>query len=283
MLVTTTDVSQFKETQQRQEEQIRRLQTAFGQTSKQLWEVDVSSLSAGYTQDGQADTLTDSSCRFPDDLIASGWIHPDSVARFQSFARDLLRGHSLGFGNFAIRSKRTNCYRWAAISYRMLYDDVGRAVRAVGVLEELPMCFSGVDSWSPDQHPLPEGLLSDLIMRMRADLELDKVDFLWIEGSDLSGQVQDTRCSEILRLERENDLLQRRPGALPLQFRPGQPPADVPAGAALVLCGIPAGVTAAAISAGSGISSIWPRIRSPAMSVSSSTWSGWTPATAWRG
>lgn len=204
MLVTTTDVSQFKETQQRQEEQIRRLQTAFGQTSKQLWEVDVPSrLFRGYTQDGQADTLTDGSCRFPDDLIASGWIHPDSVARFQSFARDLLRGHSLGFGNFAIRSKRTNCYRWAAISYRMLYDDVGRAVRAVGVLEELPMCFSGVDSWSPDQHPLPEGLLSDLIMRMRADLELDKVDFLWIEGSDLSGQVQDTRCSEILRLERE--------------------------------------------------------------------------------
>ena len=204
MLVTTTDVSQFKEAQQRQEEQIRRLQTAFGQTSKQLWEVDISSrLFRGYTQDGQAYALTDGVCRFPDDLIAGGWIHPDSVARFRGFARDLLSGHSMGFGNFAVRNKRTNHYAWAAVSYRMLYDDAGRAVRAVGVLDELPARFAGADGWSPDQQPLPEVLLSDLVLRMRADLELDKVEFLWSEGADLSGQTRDTPCSEVLRLERE--------------------------------------------------------------------------------
>lgn len=204
MLVTTTDVSQFKETQQRQEEQIRRLQTAFDQTSKRIWEVDVLRRTfRGYTQDGKAYTLGDGACRFPDDLVTSGWIHPDSVARFRGFAQDLLRGRSLDFGNFAVRSRDTSCYSWVSISYRMLYDDVGRAVRAVGVLEDLSAAFTGAGGWSPDRYPLPEGLISDLIMRMRADLESDRVEFLWIEGTDFSGQVQDTRCSEILRLERE--------------------------------------------------------------------------------
>ena len=204
MLVTTNDVSQFKETQRRQEEQIRRLQTAFDQTSKRLWEVDLSNRTfRGYTQDGKAYTLGDGLRRFPDDLVSSGWIHPDSVARFRTFAQELLDGRLQGFGNFAVRSRNSGCYNWVSISYRMLFDDVGRAVRAVGVLDDLSKSMIGAGDWPPDHHQLPEILLSDLMMQMRADLELDKVEFLWIEGSDLSGQVQDTRCSEILRLEKE--------------------------------------------------------------------------------
>lgn len=219
MLVTTTDVSQFKETQQRQEEQIRRLQAAFDQTSKRIWEVDVLGRTfRGYTQDGKAYTLGDGSYRFPDDLIANDWIHPNSVARFRSFADDLLGGRSLDFGNFAVRSKDTSCYNWVSISYRMLHDDVGRAVRAVGVMEELSAAFTGAGSWSLDQHPLPESLISDLAMRMRADLESDKMEYLWIEGTDFSGQVQDTRCSEILRLEREKIFCKGDRESFPVNF-----------------------------------------------------------------
>lgn len=204
MLVTMTDVSQFKETQQRQEEQIRRLQTAFDQTSKQIWEVDLASRTfRGYTQDGKAYPLGDGAHRFPDDLVTGGWIHPDSVARFQIFVQELLGGHIQGFGNFAVRNKDTGCYSWVSISYRMLFDKVGRAVRAIGVLEDLSQragCWGG---GSPNQQLMPEGLVSDLMMRMQADLEQDKVEFLWSEGSDLSGQVRDTRCSAILHMEKK--------------------------------------------------------------------------------
>ena len=205
MLVTTTDISQFKETQQRQEEQIQRLQTAFDQTAKQLWEVEVPTREfRRYRQDGKEDPLGDGSRHFPEDLIEGGWIHPDSVARFQSFARELLNGCVQGFGNFAVRRKNTGFYSWVSISYRMLFDDVGRAVRAVGVLEELPQGFVGPGGRLPEEHQLPEGMMADLMMRMRADLELDRIDALWAEGSDLTGQVQDTPCSEFLRHEKRN-------------------------------------------------------------------------------
>ena len=205
MLITTVDVSRFKEAQRRQEEQIRRLQTAFDQTSKQLWEVDLSSGAFRlYMQDARRRSVWKERQHFPDDLIDGGWIHPNSADRFRAFARELLSGCAQGFGNFAIRSRTTGYYNWASISYRMIFDDVGRAVRAVGVLEDLPQSFSEAGSWSPDRHPLPEGLMADLIMRMRANLDRDTVEALWIEGTDFTAQVRDTRCSEVLQLKRRS-------------------------------------------------------------------------------
>ena len=204
LLITATDISQFKETQLQLEERLRLFQTALDQTSKQLWEVDLSTGTFhAYTRDGKYRPLGQGRMHFPEDLIDGGWIHPDSVARFRSFARELTGGHAQGSANFAIRGRDTGYYSWAAISYRTLFDDMGRAVRAVGVLEALPLGFSRQGLWSPDQYQLPERLVADLLVRMRADLAQDTVEALWIEGADLSGQVQQTRCSQVLRLERE--------------------------------------------------------------------------------
>ena len=204
MLITTVDISPFKETQLRQEEQIQRLQAAFDQTSKRLWEVELSTgVFRAFTRDGTYRPLDEEPMRFPDCLVDGGWIHPGSVSRFRDFARELLAGRAQGYGNFAIRSKDTGYYSWAAVSYRMLFDDVGRAARAVGVLEELPQSLSGQGVWPQERHRLPEGMLADLIVRMRANLDLDTVEALWVEGSDLSGQVQRTRCSQVLQLERQ--------------------------------------------------------------------------------
>ena len=204
MLITATDVSQYKESEHRLEETNRRLQAAFDQTAKRLWEVEMpGGTFRAFTRDGKYRELGDGRMVFPDALIDGGWIHPNSVSRFRAFARELLDGHAQGYGNFAVRSVDTGYYSWATISYRALYDDAGRAVKAVGVLENLPLGFSGPDSWNPLQRPLPEGLVADLIVRMSANLELDCVESLWIEGSNLTSQVQRTRCSQILKMERE--------------------------------------------------------------------------------
>ena len=205
MLVTTMDVSRFKETEGRQREQIRRLRCALDQTSKRVWEVDLSTgMFRAYSRDGKYRPLGEEALRFPDGLVEGGWVHPNSAPRFRDFARELLGGRARGFGNFAIRSRDTGYYSWATVSYETLYDEAGGAARAVGVLEELPQGVGGGwDGWSPDRWQLPEGLLSSLIVRMRANLDLDTVEELWIEGSDLSGQVQETRCSQILQMERQ--------------------------------------------------------------------------------
>lgn len=82
----------------------------------------------------------------------------------------------------------------------MLFDEEGRALRAIGVLEELPRSFHTLGPAGFIQR-LPEGMASDLILRLRADLELDTVEESWLEGTDMSRQAQEAACSGLLRLE----------------------------------------------------------------------------------
>lgn len=204
MLITAVDVTDFKEEILNQDEQIGKLRAALDQTSKRMWDVDISTrIFHAYSRDGQYRLLGSGEIPFPENLIQYGWIHPNSVALIRSFAGELFDGRSRGFGNFAVRNEETGCYNWVSVSYRTLYDEVGRAVRAVGVLEELPVDFSQQDFWLPERFHLPERLVADLIVRMRANLDLDTVETLWVEGGNLSGQVQEMRCSRVLRRERQ--------------------------------------------------------------------------------
>ena len=204
ILITATDISRFKESEHRLEEMNQRLKTAFDQTSKRMWDVDIPTHRFhSYTRDGKLRALDTAYTDFPDCLVDGGWIHPNSVLRFRAFADELLAGKAQGYGNFAVRSVDTGYYGWASVSYRTIFDDVGRAVKAVGVIESLPANFSGPSGWTPLIRPLPEGLVSDLMVRMSANLEADTVEALWIEGSNLLSQVERTRCSQILRMERQ--------------------------------------------------------------------------------
>lgn len=204
MLITTTDVSAFKEAELHQEEQVQRLQAAFDQTCRQMWEVD---LATGqfrtFGKDGKLLHLSAGGMRFPNELVSQGWIHPGSVRRFRAFAGELMGGRAKGFGNFAVRDRDTGFYRWVSVSYQMMFDDVGRAVRAVGVLEDLPGSLEGRGGSSTNRALLPEALVGDLIVRMQGNLDQDRVEALWVEGVDLSGQVQRTLCSQILQMEKK--------------------------------------------------------------------------------
>lgn len=202
MLVTTTDISQFKENEENLKAVNQRFQAAFGQTSRSLWEVDISSRTFSiFRRDGTTRTPEYDQVAFPGRLIDASWVHPSSIARFRAFAQDLLDGQAQGYGNFIIR--RQSGYGWVTLSYRMLFDDVGRAVRAVGILKDLPQSSAGRGGWIFARRPLPEGLIADLMVHMRANLEQDLVEALWVEGSDLSSQAQKPPCSAVLKMEQE--------------------------------------------------------------------------------
>ena len=51
------------------------------------------------------------------------------------------------------------------------------------------------------QWRLPERLAADLVCRLCANLDLDTIELLWEEGSDLSSQVQQLRCSQVLEAQ----------------------------------------------------------------------------------
>ena len=201
MLVTTTDISRFKENEHRLQEINERLQTAFDQTTQHLWEVDIPDRTFRLFDREGGTGASGPSKSFPDALIADGWIHPNSVPRFREFAQELLGGRVQDYGNFIIQFQDTGCYGWAALSYRMLLDEAGQPLKAVGIIEALPQNFVGQEARSSHQRPLPEALAPDLIVGMRANLTQDTIRELWSEGKDLSGRAREWTCAHILRTE----------------------------------------------------------------------------------
>ena len=202
MMVTVTDVSPFKEREQQLEEVNQRLQLAFAQSAHRLWEIRLASHDfILYSNVDGKPYLACSGENFPDDLIDAGWIHPGSAERFRVFIQQLFNGQAQGYGNFVIRYKERKSYGWASISYRMVFDEIGHAVRAIGLVEDLPWSFSRSSVENTLKYSLPENLLPDLTMRMCANLTRDIIESLWVEGRDLSSRIWKVPCSQVLPAE----------------------------------------------------------------------------------
>ncbi len=202
MLVTATDISEFKEKEHKLIEINKRLKSAFEQTAQGMWEVDLASKNItifGY--EGMGSVSESVQGEFPDYIIANGWIHPNSVPHFREFANELLSGKSQGYGNFIMQYHDTGCYGWKTMSYKMLYDDSGIAVKAIGIVEKLPHEFTGQDIKSPIKRFLPESLTSYLTVGLQANLTKDTTREFWAEGKDLSRQYSNEKCSSILKQE----------------------------------------------------------------------------------
>lgn len=200
MLVTTTDVSSFKEKEVELQTVNQRFQAALEQTAQKLWEIDLQkqSVSFGVTHKPETSDIV-----FPEGLISEGWIHPNSAPRFRKFASGLLEGQTRDRGNFVIRHHDTGCYGWANLSYQVLFDKAGRPVRAVGSAENLPQSFADQESKSILNRPLPEAQIPNLILCMQANLTLDTVKGLWIEGKESQLRPEEERCTHILKKEAE--------------------------------------------------------------------------------
>lgn len=183
MLVTTTDVSQFKESELRLQEANRRLQTAFDQTDQHVWEVDLASAFFRLFSSGETIPRESAAIAFPEGLIAQGWIHPGSVPRFRDFANDLLQGQTQGSGNFVIQFQNTGCYGWACLSYRLLTSENGAAGKAIGIIEPLPQTFLDPETPASLSPALPSSLTSDLVA-VAAHFSRDQLQTLHGQGVD---------------------------------------------------------------------------------------------------
>ena len=75
----------------------------------------------------------------------------------------------------------------------------GRASRAVGILENLPANFMGQETRAILQRPMPESLIPDLMVGLRASLTQDVPQELWLEGRDESGRIAELTCAQLLR------------------------------------------------------------------------------------
>ena len=200
VLVSASDVSAFKENQERLEAGRQMMESAFRQTGQSLWEVDMASHRLRFHKPGSLfyEGEPVDGIDFPDGLVESGFVHPSAVARFREFASGLLTGQSEGYGSFITRLPGCSGYGWVALSYIMIFDKAGAAVRAVGVASDLSDTFKGQSTGIIPQPLLPQALLADLMVRMRLNLSQDSVDDLWLEGRSLAGRLDDASASTLL-------------------------------------------------------------------------------------
>lgn len=182
MLVTTTDVSPFKENETQLLESNERLRSAFEQTTQGMWEVDLQSrIFTLYHYSKSPQVTAPPQGKFPDFLIENGWIHPSSVKHFREFARELLEGRIQGYGNFIIQFQDTGCYSWASLSYQRLEDDAG-AARAVGIIEKPPQTMQGPRETILTEHALPDAMTPYLVGVLHGNLSRNSVEKYWMEG-----------------------------------------------------------------------------------------------------
>ena len=106
------------------------MKAAFDQTSQHLWQVDLAKKLFTIYDESKKEGKERTILSFPDELIEKGLIHANSASHFRAFAEEILSGRTEGSANFIIRYSESGCYGWATLSYRIMYDDVGHAVRA---------------------------------------------------------------------------------------------------------------------------------------------------------
>lgn len=204
VLSLVMDASTLKEKQEALEEQNECLRNALGQTGSILWETDISKrLLKIIDIDAEFNANVTEVENVPDTLVENGWIHPDSVSRFENFSEDLLNGREQDRGSFIIQNRTTHSYDWKTISYRMMYDDSGRPRKAVGIMECFPNARGGGQAMLLRRRPMPEILRYSLIVSLRVNLTRNIVEEFWQEGENRTDAFRHKRYSDIAEKESE--------------------------------------------------------------------------------
>lgn len=121
-------------------------------------------------------------CIFPDDLIRSGWVGPESADRFMKFAADIYTGKAKGYGNSQIRSGDGKGYVWAALSYWIQGQGNGPPHKVTGrvvplntdvQIEKIPFARKAM---------VPVPVVDGLIVKLDANVTKDSVTKIWMEG-----------------------------------------------------------------------------------------------------
>lgn len=203
LLMTANDISDLKEKESYLKENNELLQMVFDQTMQGIWEVDFSTRTFRMLGgDTPFDIKGESLKTFPEDLISSRCISHESGERFREFAEEMFDGRVQGYGNFIMKNRDTNGYGWASLSYRTVFDEVGRPVKAVGIIQSLNRSIDG-EAEIQKKEPLPEALAPYLILELRANLTKDTVSKFWMEGKDLTNSYGVKGCSSVLAMEKD--------------------------------------------------------------------------------
>ncbi len=187
MLALSTDISAIKKNEELLWENHERLRLSLEQTDQILWEVDIAEKTFGFFDAKKSWYMPrDKMENFPESLISRGWVHPDSAARFREFSAALLGGSPEDGGVFILQHRDGANYSWAAVSYRTLFDNAGRAIKAIGAVERLT--DTNAHRKFITKGRLWEALRPNLFCYLWANISTDELNELWLEGKKRTGR-----------------------------------------------------------------------------------------------
>lgn len=162
-----------------------RLMVSQEQTAQRLWELNFADNTFTFFNPSRgALGERGRALRFPEDLLAKDWVHPDSLANFRLFARKLLGGDKRGGGAFILKTWAGSGYAWFAVSFRTLYHPDKTPYKAIGIVSPLDprLAYPRFALYGR----LWEYLLSDLYSYTQVNLTQQRVDQIWISGRNIS-------------------------------------------------------------------------------------------------
>lgn len=199
VLLSAGDVTSYKDHERRLESINGLLSLALDQAALTLWIVDIPSRRLYiYRKGDDAEGHEISYDDFPSCLVDNGALAPDSVKDFQRFASRLLGGQEQGSGNFMVRLPGRDHFTWVAISYRSVYDEVGHALRAVGIMQLLSQGFDGQAFEWIVPRLFPQALLSQLAVHIHINLTRSMVEEYWRDGGSQLKSIEVDRPDALL-------------------------------------------------------------------------------------
>lgn len=198
-IAVITDITELKERETELRLANDRMNLAFSLLNTSIFEIDLETRSLTLWEpfdDYKISVLAYDN--FDSTLISEGLIHPDSVKEFKEYVRALFKGAKSGSYALIIRNSAGQ-YVWSKLSYRVVFDEAGRPIKAVGTSEKLPNIVDERTIFQ--QECLLETALRDKLFSVaRANLTKNRVDVFFFEGDDRLSLLSDRSVSELIRV-----------------------------------------------------------------------------------
>jgi diguanylate cyclase (GGDEF) domain len=134
-----SDVTGFKQSEEQLALSEKRYRIADELSHALIWEVDVASKTLYQTAETSRALGYDETVyhNMPDGLLEAGYIHPSSVDNFRRMYADLYDGDDSREYTLLTKDGGKG-YIWLRAAFRLIRDEGGRPVRAVGIVEKVP-------------------------------------------------------------------------------------------------------------------------------------------------
>lgn len=149
-----------------------RFEIALEQTSFRIWDYDIKTKRLFRSKSIQRSVGYDEYVEnVPDTFVEEGIIHPSSIEVYTHMYQELAEGRDAS-AMFKCRHQ-DGSFKWMQISYRVLFDEKGNPVRAIGIGDDVNEIYD-IKSRSEQNALFRDAIITDAALYFEVDLQSDR-------------------------------------------------------------------------------------------------------------